>query len=142
MKRSLFVKGKADRDGAILKNFEDFVMVENDYGNEKYEALRRKHTDWGNINIETWKWMQVNNKDKMVETTVHQLMTVVFKPNERIKFYHEKAPHHPTPVVCYHDASSTEHQPYRDHSVVVLYLRPKWEENKDAIHQHRRVARF
>jgi len=57
MKRSLFVKGKADRDGAVWKNFEDVVMVESDSGSEKYEALRRKHPDWRNINIESWEWM-------------------------------------------------------------------------------------
>lgn len=57
MKRSLFVKGKADMDGAIYKKFEDVVMVETDLGGEKYEALRKKHPDWGNINLESWKWI-------------------------------------------------------------------------------------
>ena len=44
-------------DGAIYKKFEDVVMVETDLGGEKYEALRKKHPDWGNINLESWKWI-------------------------------------------------------------------------------------
>ena len=51
------MKGKADRDGAVWKDFEDVVMVEKDLGNEKYEALRRKHPDWGNIDIKSWDWL-------------------------------------------------------------------------------------
>ena len=56
MASKYILRGKATINGAMYKNFEEIVSLEQQYGSQlKIDAIKRIHPDWTDITVESWE---------------------------------------------------------------------------------------